>query len=298
MARDLYETLGVERAASPREIRRAYRRLARLHHPDVNPDDPASEERFKEISYAHEVLSDRDKRARYDRFGEAGLGQGSGTGPGAPRWRGVGDLFGESAGGLDDLLAGLFGGRRRRGADTERALAVEFLDAVRGCEVRTRGADGTPLRVRIPPGTDIGARIRVAGKGEPGPAGGPPGDLYLRLSVRPHRFFGRAGSDLLLELPVTPAELVSGATVRVPTLAQPVSMQIPAGSRNGRTLRLRGKGVPGRDGRAAGDLRVVLALRLPETDDARLAELAHEMEALYPEGDLRAELFDDDPGER
>jgi len=288
--RDLYADLGVARGASADEIRKAYRKLARKHHPDVNPNDPKAEERFKEISFAYDVLSDEDKRKRYDEFGAASLAPGFDPeqaraykrwAEGARRSPGSAD-FGADID-VEDLLSGFFGGERparaRQGADLEAELEVDFLDAVKGNEISIE-REGSRLRVRIPPGSDTGTRVRLAGQGRPGLRGGPAGDLYLRLRVRPHAFFVRSGDDLELDLPVTIPEAVLGAKVEVPTPEGPVTMTVPPRSKNGRILRVRGKGVARRGG-GSGDLRVRLVVQLPETDDARLEEIARELEPLY-----------------
>jgi DnaJ-class molecular chaperone len=304
--KDFYGILGVQRGASEDEIRTSYRKLARKYHPDVNPNDPKAEDRFKEVAFAYDVLSDAEKRARYDEFGMAGLAdsfdaeqarayarwsQGAHRSPSQ-------ESFGENLD-LEDLLSGFFGGRRgaggfgarrgpRRGRDAHGSLSVEFLDAVRGGEVRLQ-YEGRNLRVRIPPGADDGTRIRMAGQGEPG-SGGPPGDLYLTLQVRPHPFLTRRGADLHLDLPVTIPELVLGASVEVPTPDDPVTMKIPPHSANGRVLRLRGKGATRRDAGERGDLYIKLVATLPTGQEAPLEEAAREMEALYAGQDPRERL--------
>jgi curved DNA-binding protein len=305
---DLYGALGVARGASEDEIRKAYRRLARQFHPDVNPDDKAAEERFKRISFAYDVLSDPDKRARYDEFGAQGLAAGfdpeqarayrrwsegarrSGQQPFAFE----GEAFGEEID-LDELfgrLGGLGGQWRRaprRGRDAHAEVAVDFLDAVLGREVRLDVAGRGTLRVRIPPGADEGTRVRLAGQGEPGAEGAPPGDLYLTLHVRPHPFFRREGDDLTLDLPVTVPELVLGASLDVPTPDGVASVRVPAGSRPGQRLRLRGKGAARRGGER-GDLYLRLVADLPEGGGAELERIAKQMEPLYAGRDPRAAL--------
>ena len=288
--RDLYADLGVARGASADEIRKAYRKLARRYHPDVNPNDPKAEERFKQISFAYDVLSDEEKRKRYDEFGAASLAPGFDPdqarayrrwAEGARRSPSSEEFSGDVD--IEDLLSGFFGGERpgraRQGADLEAELEVDFLDAVKGNEIGIERG-GSRLRVRIPPGSDTGTRVRLAGQGRPGLRGGPAGDLYLRLRVRPHPFFVRSGDDLELDLPVTIPEAVLGAKVEVPTPEGPVTMTVPPRSKNGRILRVRGKGVARRGG-GSGDLRVRLVVQLPETDDARLDEIARELEPLY-----------------
>jgi DnaJ-class molecular chaperone len=297
--RDLYADLGVARGASADEIRKAYRKLARKHHPDVNPNDPKAEERFKEISFAYDVLSDDEKRKRYDEFGAASLQPGFDPEQarayrqwqqGAQRSPFSGTFTSDID--LEDLLSGFFSGERAQrpmpGSDVEAELEVDFLHAVRGGEVRLEWS-GQTLRVKIPKGSDTGTRVRLAGKGRPGARGGPAGDLYLRVRVRPHRFFVRQGDDLLLELPVTLPEAVLGAKVEVPTPDGPVTMTLPPRSKNGQTLRVRGKGVSRREG-GNGDLLVRLSVQLPETDSPRLDELAREMEPLYGGKGIRGDL--------
>jgi DnaJ-class molecular chaperone len=297
--RDLYADLGVARGASAEEVKKAYRKLARQFHPDVNPNDPKAEERFKQISFAYDVLSDDEKHRRYDEFGVAGLAAGFDAeqareykrwAEGARRSPHSGAFSGDID--LEDLLSGFFGAERTRGpvqgADAEAELEVDFLDAVRGGEVRIE-IGGQALRVRIPKGSDTGTRIRLAGKGGPGVRGGPGGDLYIRLRVRPHPFFERRGDDLHLELPVTIPEAVLGAKIEVPTPEGPVTMTIPPHSRNGQTLRVRGKGVARRKG-GSGDLLVRLAVQLPDSGEARLDEIARELEPLYDGANPRKHL--------
>jgi curved DNA-binding protein len=302
--KDLYGLLGVARGATEEEIRKAYRKLARKHHPDVNPNDRKAEERFKEVSFAYEVLSDKEKRARYDEFGMQGLAQGfdpeqaraySRWSQGAQRSPFHETFSSDADVDLEDLLGGMFGGARRargpaRGHDAEGEIEIDFLDAVRGGEVRVEvGGRGT-LRVKIPPGADDGTKIRLAGQGDSGARGGAAGDLYLRLRLRPHPFFTRQGADLSLDLPVTVSELVLGASIEVPTPDGPVTMKVPPRSQNGRKLRLRGKGAPRLGSSERGDLYVRLVAELPEGDDPKLEAIAKELEPLYGGRDPRAKL--------
>jgi len=306
---DLYATLGVDRKADENAIRTAYRRLARQYHPDVNPNDPKAEERFKQISFAYDVLSDPEKRARYDEFGLAGLQPGFDPEQAraykrwtegarrSPRFEtfseeiDLDELF-DRLGGLGGL-GGMGGAWRRvprRGRDVHAEVTVDFLDAVLGRDVRLEVAGRGALRVRIPPGADEGTRVRLAGQGEPGSEGAPPGDLYLTLHVRPHPFFRREGDDLTLDLPVTVPELVLGASIEVPTPEGVATVRVPPHSRPGQRLRLRGKGAARRGGDGRGDLYLRLVVDLPEGRDAELEEIAKRLEPLYAGRDPRAAL--------
>jgi DnaJ-class molecular chaperone len=302
---DFYKTLGVSRTASEDEIRKAYRKLARKFHPDVNPNDRKAEEKFKEISFAYEVLSDKDKRARYDEFGVQGLADGfdpaqareyTRWSQGARRSPSYETFTSGEDVDLEDLLGGLFGGGGRRargparGRDASGEIEVDFLDAVRGGEVRVQVADRGALRIKIPPGSETGTKIRLAGQGDSGDPGAPAGDLFLTLKVRPHPYFRREGNDLHLDLPVTVPELVQGASVEVPTPDGPVTMKIPPHSQSGRVLRLRGKGAPKLGASEKGDLYVKLVVELPDPADPRLEPIAKELEALYEGRDVRARL--------
>lgn len=308
---DLYATLGVARDADADEIRKAFRKLARKHHPDVNQDDPSAADRFKEVSFANEILSDEKKRKLYDEFGIPGLDpnfdpdQARGF-PGGGFQSAGGFSFGEDFD-LDDLLGRLYGsstsGRGSRfggfssfgrrgptpGPDAESQITVDFLDAVRGGKITIQFQGKGALSVTIPPGADEGTRIRLAGQGGPGSEGGPPGDLYLTLHVRPHSFFRREGSNLHLDLPVTIPELINGAEVVAPTPDGPVHLKIPRGSKNGSKLRLGGKGATRRGTSPRGDLYVELNAVLPE-DSEKLREIADELESLYAGTNIREKL--------
>lgn len=287
-ARDPYEVLGVKKEASEDEIRAAYRKLAKKHHPDLNPGNKEAEARFKEIAVAYDLLSDKDKRARYDR-GEIDAGGAERPEHAYARYRG----FAEGAPGeryefhsaegmapedLDDLFAffgrgrGAGGGanRRLRGADLHFSLTVDFVTAVNGARQRLQLAADRSLEVTIPRGVRDGQVLRLKGQGEPGLNGGPPGDALIEIRVAPHAFFRREGDDIHLELPVTLAEAVLGGKVMVPTPSGAVSMTIPPESNTGQVLRLRGKGAPKPDG-TQGDEYVTLKVVLPEGGDGELA---------------------------
>ncbi len=256
LEKDYYALLGVLETASEQDITRAYRRLARELHPDVNPDKPEAEERFKEVSSAYDVLGDPAKRKEYDelrRLAPAGAG-GFGDDGGGFHVRfttadDLGDLFGDLFG-----AGGRQATRARRGRGPEAEVALEFEEAVTGVERKVGGAT-----VRIPAGIEDGQLIRVPGQGGPGSNGGPPGDLYVTVRVSPHPLFGRDGPHLTLRIPVTFAEAALGADIRVPTLhGDPVTLRLPPGTPTGRTFRVRGKGVPGR-----GDLLVTVEVAVP-----------------------------------
>jgi curved DNA-binding protein len=317
--RNLYELLGVARDAEADTIRKAYRKLARQYHPDVNPGDAAAEERFKEISQAYGVLSDAEKRSQYDEFGDAALEGGFdaeaarraremfGAQFGQQSGRGPGGFSGEfSFGDLDDLFGGVFnrfGGdpprraRPARGPDLHASITLDFTDAARGGEQRVSIGRPSPdgsvrqenLTVRIPAGVRDGGRIRLAGKGGE-IAGAPPGDLYLDVRVRPHRIFRRDGRDLLLDVPISFREAALGARVEIPTLDGRATVTIPPGTQGGGKLRLRGKGIPATAGRAAGDLIVTLQIAVPHELDEQGRRAVEALESLEaPE--LRKGLF-------
>jgi DnaJ-class molecular chaperone len=302
---DLYNQLDVARGASEAEIKKAYRKLAKELHPDRNKDNPKATERFAKVTQAYDILTDKDKRAQYDR-GEIdeegnprmpfGFGGGPGAGPGRAGggFRGPnGEPFEFSGGGgegadLSDLFEGLFGGMGRRGgggggggpfggfgrrsappqkgADVAYRLDVPFEDAARLAGQRVTLGSGKTLDIKLPPGVEDGSKIRLAGQGQPGPAGN--GDALVTINIKPHRFYRREGDNIRLELPVSIDEAVLGSKVRVPTVDGPVMLSIPKGSSSGKVLRLKGKGFTGKNGQR-GDQLVSLAVEVP--DDAELA---------------------------
>lgn len=370
-AKDFYVILGVSRDASEEEVKKAYRRLARKYHPDVNKEKDA-EERFKEISAAFSVLGDAEKRKIYDEFGPEGLRTGFDVEQ-ARAWRRSGGASRGAAGGaspfgapggfdfsdlLNDLLrqsrGGTAGPARAAGADVEAKLAVTLQEAANGAKkdisinlpapCATCGGDGlaqgsrprtcpkcrgsgrvrmpgpvplnmpcdecrgsgmlegppcptcrgagevtthTKLQVSIPMGVEHDSRIRLSGKGGPGVAGGPPGDLYLRVKLEDHPLFSRNGLDLSLDLPITVREAIEGGEVDVPTLSGRVRLTVAAGSQSGRKLRLKGQGLPGLRNQK-GDLYIVLQIHVPPADP-RVVEAAQALESHY-DGDLRSKL--------
>jgi molecular chaperone DnaJ len=379
MAEDLYAVLGVKRDATINEIKKAYRKLARKYHPDVNPGNKEAEDKFKSVSHAHEILSDAEKRKIYDEFGEDGLRAGFDPeqarqyrqwqqAGGGGFWRG-GPGGGPSGGqesfkysGFEDIFSDLFGGRATaargpsRGADIDSSLEVDFLTAIKGGTTRImlqkhqscsncggtgrvstgtdsvcktckgtgqtkvaqgpfnfsqacpdcggtgragevchacRGTGMIPgsetIDVNIPAGVDDGSRIRLAGKGEPGRAGGPPGDLFIVIKVRPHPIFRRDGDSLNVEVPVTVSEAMKGAEITIPTPTGSVQLKIPPGTKSGQKMRLKGKGIPNLKTKTPGDMYVTVKVQIPPTKDAKALEAAAMLDQYY-HGDLRRDI--------
>lgn len=288
---DPYATLGVPRTASEADIKKAYRKLAKELHPDRNKDNKKATERFSEVTNAYDLLTDKDKRARFDRgeidgdgnpaapfgFG-AGGGGGFRPGPGGSPFEADGpdisDIFEGmfSGGGRGGGFASGFGGFGRRpqpkGANIAYKLNVSFTDAAALSPQRITLGDGKTIDLKLPAGLESGAQMRLAGKGQPGPGGA--GDGIVTINIQPHRFFTRDGDDVRLDLPVSLSEAVLGASVRVPTVEGAVMLTVPAGSTSGKVLRLRGRGFHKKDG-TRGDQLVTLMIDLP-VDNAALAE--------------------------
>jgi curved DNA-binding protein len=297
MADNLYKVLGVEKGASADEIRKAYRKLARKLHPDVNPGDKKAEDAFKKVSTAYEVLSDDKRRAAYDEFGEASL-QGGFDAERArehARWQSArqrggggggfggmgGNPFDQGQGGFDfaDLFSQARGARGpARGHELHATVQMDLRQAIEGGEVSLDVPGQGTIRVRIPPGADTGSVIRIPGKGSPG-RGGPPGDLVITTEVQQHPFLRRDGLDLFLTLPIDLEEAYNGASIEVPTFDGPVIIKIPPRSQNHGKLRLRGKGVKRKDTR--GDLIIELDVRMPDKADEALAEALRGIKRAY-----------------
>ena len=280
--KDYYETLGVTRAASQDDIKRAYRRLARKFHPDVSKEADA-ESRFKEVGEAYEVLKDPEKRAAYDRFGKDWKhGQEFRPPPGWERQFNSGGGGFSGASGFSEFFETLFGHggirgargpMRAKGSDQSVRIEIPIEDAYRGA-TRNITLRGRTLSVRIPKGVTEGQRIRLGGQGGVGPGGGPAGDLYLTVTHAAHPLFRADGRDVHLTLPVAPWEAALGATVAVPTLGGKVDLKIPRDSRAGRTLRLKGRGLPGRP---SGDQYVALEIVVPPADSPEAESLYRKM---------------------
>jgi curved DNA-binding protein len=272
--RDYYETLGVPRTATAEEIKRAYRKLARKHHPDLQPaaERAKAAEGFKEINEAYEVLSDADRRAKYDALGKDWKGGADFTPPPEGAWNPAGGPQWEDVGGFSDFFASVFGtpgvrGTRSArvtmpGTDVEAELPLSVEELLRGGRRRIT-LNGRTRDVDIPLGVRDGTVLRLAGEGERGVGGGPPGDLYLRIRQTPHPRYRAVGDDLEMELPLSPWQAVLGDELTVDTPDGPVTIKVPAGTQSGRRLRLRGRGLPRRDG-TRGDLYAVARVAIPE----------------------------------
>jgi len=278
---DPYVALGVPRDATPDAIKRAYRKLARQHHPDLNPGKPAAEARFKAVAAAHDLLSDPERRARFDRGEIDAHGQEQRPAGGYRRQAeaAAGERYdGAEGGGFEDLFADLFEARAgtgaargagpRRGRDAAYRLDVPFLSAVLGATQHLTLPDGRELTVTIPPGVTTGQVLRLRGQGGPGRQGGAAGDALIELTVGGHRLFERDGADLRMTVPVTLREAVLGGPVLVPTPSGTLRVTLPPGSDTGRQIRLRGKGVAAHGARPAGDLLLTLRVVIGPPDTA------------------------------
>lgn len=270
---DYYEVLGLKKGAKPDEIKRAYRKLAVRYHPDKNPGDRTAEEKFKQINEAYAVLSDPQKRQQYDAFGSSGFQQRFSQ---EDIFRGfdVGDLFKEFGYDTDDIFSRMFGGaafdrghrRRRRAPDLSLDLHVSFKEAVLGGDKRIsflRGGRREELSVKIPPGIEDGAKLRISGKGAEGVAGEPPGDLYLNIHVAADREYSREGDDILTEKDIRFSEAILGTALDVETLDGVKRVRIPAGIQSGTKIRMKGLGVPRPGSGGRGDFYVLVAVKVP-----------------------------------
>lgn len=284
--RDFYEVLGIKKEASADEVKKAFRKKAMQYHPDKNPGDKAAEEKFKEINEAYEILSDEDKRDKYDRFGFAGIdpnaafsgAQGQGQGPGTS-YQTYGNFNGSdyeffdfSGRGFGDIFGDLFGGSGfssaqkktvpRKGANLQASITITFEEAAFGTKKRVRVNDKT-IDISIPEGIDNGARISLKGQGQPGFNGGPNGDLIVLISVQPHSRFSRKGLDLYIDMPIEVTQAALGAEIIVPTLTDRVSYKVPEGTQPNTVFRLREKGLRDSKKKKVGDLYVKIQVKIP-----------------------------------
>jgi DnaJ-class molecular chaperone len=303
MSEDLYATLGVGRDASQDDIKRTYRRLAKELHPDLNPDKPDVAERFSKVASAYEILSDPDKRGKYDR------GEIDASGQERPQYQYYRDFAEDPAAGrfyaregagdadsLHEILEGLFGGRdsgpkmRARGADVSYTLPIDFLDAAKGARKRVTVGDRHTIDLTIPAGVTDRQTLRLKGQGMPGYEGGPSGDVYVEVHIQPHAYFTRKDNNVHLDLPIGLAEAVLGAKIEVPTIDGPVSMAVPKGANTGTVLRLRGRGIVDQKSKQRGDQYVRLQVVLPKEPDPELEAFVRQWAADHgddPRADLR-----------
>ena len=308
--RDPYDVLGVSKTASEAEIKKAFRTLAKKHHPDKHAGDAAAQKKFQEIGSAYDIVGDKEKRAKFDAGEIDASGNPRGFDPGAQGFRGGPFGGGGGQGGprdfhftwtdqdadqaqgfraedlFSDLLGGLGGrgggGRQPRGGqDFTVATTVSFEEAARGGSRRVMLPNGEQLDVKIPPGLKDGQQIRLKGRGGAGRRGGPNGDVMIQVSVAPHPYYVRDGNDLRMDLPITLQEAVLGGKVPAPTLTGAVSLSVPANSNTGNTLRLKGKGIPAHGHEQAGDLYVKLIVTLPDKPDEALQKFAESWKTQY-----------------
>lgn len=286
--RDYYEILGVSKSASDDEIKKAYRKLAVKYHPDRNPGDKEAEAKFKEINEAHEVLSDKQKRARYDQFGHAGVG-GAGGNP----FGGAGNPFGGfnyngqtfnfdfgGAGGFEDILGSLFGfggsRRPRRGADLQTSITLTFEEAIFGT-TKEISANGENIKIKVPAGIDDGMSIRLRGKGGEAPEGSTEkGDLYIKVRVKPHKNLTREGAIILSEETINMVDAALGCKIEVETVDGPITMKVPAGTQSGTPFKLSGHGVPFRNDGDRGPHIVTVIVETPKNLSKKQKELLEE----------------------
>lgn len=312
--KDFYKILGVSKDASDADIKKAYRKLARKYHPDTNASDAGAEKMFKDVSEAYSVLSDPEERQQYDAIRAMGSGArfsaGGAGGPGAGGFEDVfGNLFGQHAGRgtrssgfgggnvppeFADLFGGFGGGGfqapqapPRKGADRTASTTISFAGSINGTKIGLREPSGEVIEVRIPAGIKDGQKVRVRGKGQPGPAGN--GDLMVTVNVQPHGFYTRDGDNIRVHVPVTFAEAALGAQIEVPTMnGEHVKVKVPAGTPSGRTLRVKGRGV--KTSKATGDLLVTIDVVVPQNLNKQAEEAVKAFAAATSDADPRSSL--------
>ena len=294
MAKDYYQTLGVSKSASEKDIKKAYRKLAKEYHPDTNPDNPSAEARFKEVNEAYEVLSDPDKRAKYDQFGPDFERYQQFNGGGAPGGYTHVDFEGfGGAGGFGDIFDSLFGGFGRggatgtrtrgpsRGQDIEHRVSITLREAYEGATRFITKGDRR-IKVTIPKGADNGSKVRLSGEGEAGYGGAAPGDLYLLVDVEPDKQFERDGDDLITEVGVDMFTALLGGEIKVPTMGRPVKLKAPPGTQSGQKFRVAGKGMPNlRKKDTYGDLYARVLITVPRNLSAEQQALAEELRLTF-----------------
>jgi len=293
--KDFYKVLGVSKDVSEAELKKTYRKLSRKYHPDTNPGDAKAEAKFKEISEAYSVLSDSKERAEYDQMRAMGPGPRFNPGSGGQSYSG-GFPGGANMGGagFEDVFANLFGGGGfnrgpQRGADLTMSTTLDFIDGVKGTQLKVRLGNGETT-IKIPAGVQDGQKIKIAGKGQQSPNGGPAGDLIISVTVKSHPVFTRDGNNLRVTVPVTFSEAVLGATIQVPTLGgEPVKLKVAPGTPNGRVLRVKGRGVV--TAKAEGDLLATVEIAVPSHVSDKAKKALEAFEELLPEADPREDLL-------
>jgi molecular chaperone DnaJ len=290
--KDFYKVMGVSKDVSEAELKKKYRKLAREFHPDLHPGDAKAEARFKEINEAHDILSDKAKRAEYDQVRAMGSGPRFTGGAG-----GQGAGFNGGGAGFEDVFANLFGGGGfgggfggpQRGGDLSTKTTLAFIDSIHGTSIKLN-INGKDVTVNIPAGVSDGQKIKLRGKGQASPNGGPAGDLIIDVHVKPHPVFSRDGNNIRVTVPVTFHEAVAGATIQVPTLGgEPVKLKVSPGTPNGRVLRVKGRGVRG--AKSVGDLLATVEIAVPAHVSDKAMKALAEFEALLPAQDPREDLL-------
>ncbi|CAB4602228.1 MAG: DnaJ domain-containing protein [Actinobacteria bacterium] len=293
--KDFYKILGVTKEVSDAELKKVYRKLARQFHPDSNPDNAKSEARFKEISEAYSVLSDKDQRAEYDQMRAMGSGPRFTGGQGFP---GGAQGFPGGGAGFEDVFSNLFGGGGgfggfggpQRGQDLTHRATIDFIDSIKGTTLKLNFDRGGAVQVKIPAGIQDGQKVKVRGKGASSPNGGESGDLLVSVHVKPHPVFVRDGNNLRVSVPVTFVEAALGATIQVPTLGgEPVKLKVAPGTPNGRVLRVKGKGVDSSKG--IGDLLATVEIAIPSHLSEKAKKKLEEFNELVPQEDPREDLL-------